>query len=185
MTTDAGAAPAVGSDRCCFAAFRCHACSEGLLGRAEPLGAEGSSHAPLPPLGPLAPQLMTFSQLPVADMQDLHLPQGTAVIGTAVLSTPSSPSALGTSIPVLLEQPLYPETPDAASAKPETQTVPRDIDKWGVENWGDQSLCPRCDKPACFLPPGDCPAWHRSAGFLIVVQRRSMPKTGNGRGVAC
>lgn len=86
---------------------------------------------------------------------------------------------------MLMEQLLYPETMGAASAKPETQTVPGDRDKWGVENWRDQKLCSSCDKPACFLPPGDCPAWHGITGFLIVVQRHSMPKAGNGRAGAC
>lgn len=98
--------------------------------------AGGSPHAQLPPLGLAAPQLMTFSQLPVADTQASHLPQGTAAMGIAVLVTPNSPSALGTSIPILLEQPLYPETLGAASAKPETPGVPRDRDKQGAEPRG-------------------------------------------------
>ena len=148
-------------------------------------GAAGSPHAQLPRLGLLAPQLTTSSQRPAADMQDPHLPQGTAAMGTAVLAAPNSPSALGTSILILLEQLLYPKTLGAACAKPETQTVPGDRDKWGVGNWRDQKLCPSCDKPACFLPPGDSPARQGSAGFLIAVQRHSMPKTGNGRAGVC
>lgn len=103
------------------AAFCCRACSEGLLGRAG-LVARGCGQPPCLP----TPQLMTFSQRPAADTQDLHLPQGTAAMGTAVLAAPNSLSALGIFILVWQEQPLYPETLSAASAKPETQRAPGD-----------------------------------------------------------
>ena len=129
---------------------------------------------------------MTLSQRLAADMQDLHLPKGTAAMGTAILAAPNSLSALGMLILVPLEEPLYPETLGAPSAKPETPTVPRDTrDKQHVDNQRDQRLCPSCDKLACFLPLGNSPAWQGTAGFLTVVQSPSMPKTGNGQAGAC
>lgn len=83
---------------------------------------------------------MTFSQRPAADTQELHLPQGTAAMGTAVLAAPNSLSAPEIFILVWQEQPLYPETLSAASAKPETQRVPGD--KQSAENCRDHGLCP-------------------------------------------
>lgn len=132
MTTDAGAVPAAGRRLVLLfaAVFAARGCWAGQ-GCWWPV-AVGSQPPCLP-----TPQLMTFSQRPVADTQDPHLPQGTAATGTAVLAAPNSLSALGISTLVRQEQPLYPETLSAASAKPENsnsswrQTVQRTAETRG------------------------------------------------------
>lgn len=87
--------------------------------------------------------------------------------------------------PALARTTPMPQNPSAGSAKAETQREPRDRAKQHVENWGEQRLCPSSNKPACFLPPGNLPAWQGSAGCLTEVQSHGVPKTGKGRAGAC
>lgn len=87
--------------------------------------------------------------------------------------------------PALARTTPMPPNPSAGSAKAETQREPRDRAEQRVENWGEQRLCPSSNKPACFLPPGNLPAWQGSAGCLTEVQSHGVPKTGKGRAGAC
>lgn len=118
-------------------------------------------------------------------MQDPHLPPGTAAMGTCWISCTLQPICPGNLDPDPAGTTPYPKTLAAASAKKKLTQLP-ETETNGVQTARQAIvLCPSCEKSASFFAPGDCPAWQGSAGFLTVVQRHSMPKTGNGRAGAC